>query len=113
MTDNQPPNRPPAKPPELFTIPTQLLEEWVDVPTHDHINITLTRQDLDHLFFGLTRLAEAQGKLDAVMVLWSNNDVDNSNIALGEFRRLNVESQNHIRQFITAMMFSALRERKK
>ena len=86
-------------PPELFQFPIQLLEQWVAIPASDRIAAPLTRQDIDHLIFGLLRSAEAQTKLENMVVAWSNNNTSTANQALLEFRRLNADSQNNFRQF--------------
>jgi hypothetical protein len=107
------PAQPQAPPvPDHFQFPIQLLEEWVGVPTSERINASLTRQDIDHLLFGMLRSADAQTALEATLVHWSNGRTDEANKALMEFRRLNVESQNHVRQFFTALMVSALQGRR-
>jgi hypothetical protein len=52
MTDEPPPPTLPP-PPEHYQFPAQLLEQWVDLPPGEGLNLTLTRQDMDNLFFGL------------------------------------------------------------
>jgi hypothetical protein len=81
------------------------------IPAEERLQTDLTRQDLDNLIFGLLKSADAQLKLEQTVVEWSNGRLDPANAALGEFRRLNVESQNYLRQFFTALMVSAIRGR--
>jgi hypothetical protein len=98
-------------PPEQFQIPVQLLEQWVLIPPAERLCADLTRQDLDHLIFGLLRSAEAQQKLEQTVVSWSHNQLEAANANLAEFRRLNIDSLNNLRQFITGLMVSAIRGR--
>ncbi len=102
---------PPTLPslPEPFQIPVQLVEQWTNLGQAERIAIELTRQDFDHLFFGLLRTVEAQGMLADVMVSWSNGDIDQANKQLHEFRRQNIDALNRVRQFITAIMVSKSR----
>ncbi|UFS78193.1 hypothetical protein LPB73_12790 [Tardiphaga sp. 37S4] len=109
------PTAPPAPlpaPPDLFTIPTALVDQWSEIPGSDRLNFPLTRQDIDHLLLGLLRSLEAQATLDRVITDWSNGRVDEANRALNDFRRQNADAQNNIRQLVAAIMASALRERK-
>jgi hypothetical protein len=107
--------KPPYKipdPPEVFTIPSALLEAWGEIPGHERLNFPLTRQEIDHLLLGLLRLLEAQSTFEKSMIEWSSGRLDEANKLLGEFRRHNVDAQNNIRQLATAIMASATRERK-
>jgi hypothetical protein len=112
MTDAPPP--PPAPsltPPEHFQFPTQLLEQWVDLSASEKLNVTLTRQDVDNLIFGLLRSGDAQEALSQALVAWSNGQVENANHQLNQFRKHNVDSLNYYRQFATGIMVSALRKK--
>jgi hypothetical protein len=99
-------------PPEIFTIPSALVEQWGDIPQNERLNFPLTRQDIDHLLLGLLRTLEAQTALDRVVTDWSNGRVEEANKHLTDFRRQNADAQNSIRQLVAAIMASALRERK-
>lgn len=109
MADETTPTLP--TPPDLFTIPSALIEQWGAIPSDNKLNFPLTRQDIDHLLLGLLRSLEAQGSLERVVIDWSNGRVEEANKTLGEFRRLNIDAQNNIRQLVAAIMASALRER--
>ncbi|SNS38283.1 hypothetical protein SAMN05216374_1070 [Tardiphaga sp. OK246] len=98
-------------PPELFTIPAALIEQWGDIPTDARLNFPLTRQEIDHLLLGLLRSLEAQASLESIVVDWSNGRVDAANDTLTEFRRQNADAQNNVRQLAAAIMASAIRER--
>lgn len=111
MPDEPQPPTSPLLPeqPDLFSIPTQLIEQWLKIPSAERVSLDLTRQDVDHLILGLLRICEAQSKIEAALVEWSHGRIDQANVALHEFRRFNIESQNNIRQLVTAIMASALR----
>ena len=115
--DTQPPespkspeNLPPS--PEQFQFPIQLLEQWVAIPPGERINTSLTRQDFDHLLFGLLRANEATALLQRGMVSWSHGNMAEANEFIAQFQRLNAYSQNNFRQFFTALMVAALQGRK-
>ncbi|MFT4275986.1 MAG: hypothetical protein QM576_06470 [Rhodopseudomonas sp.] len=101
-----------SPPPEVFSIPAALVEQWGEIPQNERLQFPLTRQDIDHLLLGLLRALEAQGTLERIIVDWSNGRLEQANSSLGEFRRQNVDAQNNIRQLVSAVMASALRERK-
>jgi hypothetical protein len=110
MTDEPPaPTLPPL--PEHFQFPAQLLEQWVDLPPGERLNLTLTRQDMDNLLFGLLKGSDAQVTLSQALVAWSNGQLAAANESLTTFRRLNIDSVNYFRQFATGVMVSALRNR--
>jgi hypothetical protein len=111
MADNQtpPPHLPP--PPDHFQLPVQLLEQWLSLPAGQRFSLVLTKQDIDHFVFAFLRLADAQSKLESSLVFWSNGQLADANAALAEFRRLNVEAQNNIRQFLTGIMVAAFKGR--
>ena len=98
--------------PERFDFPVQLLEEWATVPAQERIKAELTKRDIDQSLFGMLRSLEAQVALDGALVHWSNGQIEEANKALSEFRRLNVEAQNHVRQFYVALMISILQARR-
>jgi hypothetical protein len=108
---NQPINLPPL--PEAFTIPQALMEHWGEIPPTEHLNFSLTRQEIDHLLTGILRTTDAQVMLDRTFVEWSNGRIDEANRVLTEFRRFNILAQNNIRQFIASIMASVMRERKR
>jgi hypothetical protein len=115
MTDDdskaQGPNFVPSPLPETFTIPSAILDQWFQIPANDRIQAPLTRSEIDHLILGLLGALEAQGKIDQALTQWSNGDLNGANAAIFEARRLNIESQNRIRQLANALMASGIRER--
>jgi len=109
---NEPPEGPPADAPiapQFYQFPEELLKRWVSIPESTQVGISLTRRDIDHLLFALLRSNDAQNAIDLTLVRWSNGDLAGANLALNEFRRLSVDSQNMVRYFFTAVMESALK----
>ena len=97
------------EPPLPFQIPVQLLEQWIGLPQEHRVAAELTRQDVDNLVLGLLRSNDAQSAIERTLISWSNGDVQTANGHLNAFRRLNSDSQNHIRQFFTGLLASLFR----
>ncbi|MEH2705104.1 hypothetical protein ABIF21_000157 [Bradyrhizobium elkanii] len=106
------PNFVPAPLPERYDIPTAIIEQWFEIPAQARVQFPLTRADIDHLIIGLLWTLDAQSKMDAALTAWSNGDLNGANKAIFESRRINIEAQNRIRQLGTALMASAIRERR-
>lgn len=112
MADEPNQSVPMQVPPDVFTIPTALVEQWGELPQNERLNFPLTRQEIDHLLVGLLRTLEAQSAFDRTIIEWSTGKLDDANKSLGDFRRLNIDAQNNIRQLAAGIMASALRDRK-
>ena len=105
-----PPSGSPFSPPplpEIYQFPVQLLQAWTAIPEVAFVEAKLTRGDLDRLLVGLLKSLQAQNALEASLVHWSNQRLKEADVALYDSRRLNIESQNNIRQFFAALMISA------
>jgi hypothetical protein len=112
--DEVKPNEPsflPTPLPEVYRIPDAVIEQWFEIPASEKVQSPLTRADVDHLIIGLLWTLDAQSKIDLALTAWSNGDMNGANAAIFESRRLNIESQNRIRQLATAIMASSVRER--
>ncbi len=97
---------PAPEPPPIYQIPEALLLKWIGVPEDTIITSPLRRRDVDNLILGMLRLADAQGALDATLVLWSNGKPEEANRTLVNFRRLNAEAQNRLRLFLASIIAS-------
>lgn len=106
MSEEQP-SLPLTPPPEVYSIPRQIIDRWTGVQPEAYVTINLTRQDLDHLFFGFTKCLQAQGALQACIIEWSHGRIDPANVALSRAQALLTESQNEWRKLFTAIMSSA------
>ena len=100
-----PPPQPPL--PEIYQFPIQLLQAWTAIPEVAFVEAKLTRGDFDRLLIGLLKSLQAQNALETSLVHWSNQRLKEADVALYDSRRLNIESQNNIRQFFAALMISA------
>ena len=113
MSDNptQTPQPPQTLPPlpEHFEIPTQLIEEWIQVPSNQYIEPSITRRDLDRLLFSFNKLSQAQAELHQGLIEWSHGRIAEANAVLHNSNRLNIEAQNEFRQFFMALVISSLR----
>lgn len=108
MSDqNLPPKGAPPLP-EPYSFPTQLVERWIQIPPQNYIDARLTRQDLDQLFFGLSKAFQANQALMDCLIRWSNNDLTGANEALQEARRKAIEGDNSVRHFFAAIMAAAI-----
>lgn len=97
--------------PDVFMIPQAVLDQWGNIPPSDRVSAPLTRSDVDHLLLGLLRVLESQKYLDQALTDWSNGRLDGANQAINTSRKINMDAQNSIRQFASALMSSAIRER--
>lgn len=115
MSENDQPPEPPQQSkaaefpslPQVFPIPTQLIEAWLKIAPSAYLEAPLTRQDWDSLFFGLTKIVETQQLIQDCIIRWSNGDLAEANKVMDASKRRAIESENHIRQFFTALMAAA------
>ncbi|MFO1162564.1 MAG: hypothetical protein U1E60_27260 [Reyranellaceae bacterium] len=104
----EPPSADPPRPlPERYAIPLELIEKWTKIQPGEVVQVSLSRADLDQLFFGLTNTIGAQQALQDALVKWSNGDVQDANKSLDQSRRGNIIADNHVRRFFAAVMAGA------
>ena len=101
----QGPPRPPL--PEPYTIPAQLVTNWLDIPPHADLEIRLNRTDFDSLYTAFNRSLEAQQSFQSSMIHYTNGRTDAANDLHYDSQRLLIESQNAFRRFFLAVMTSA------
>ena len=107
MAENQqPPANTPPPLPDPFVIPQQLLDKWLALPLGHYVEARLTRNDIDQLFFALTRSFQAQQILHECLIKLSNGDTPSANVDLDRARRLAVEGDNNARKFFAALVSS-------
>lgn len=104
MADSGPP-----KVPDLITVPTQAVREWVQIPQHQTVDVQLSRGTVDNLFLALRRMAESQAKFHECLIRYSQGDVSGANSLLTESQVSLAESENQLSLFMTNIMLSATR----
>lgn len=100
-----PPQQPPL--PEPFNIPRANVARWLELSEDAPLALSLTRRDVDHLFFTIDHSLAAQAALEQCIILYTNNDLDAANAQLWESRRRLQEAQNRLRQFMNGIMAAA------
>ena len=99
--------------PPIFNIPPTIIEGWLKIPPSDPITITLTRQDMDNLFFTINSLVSANAALQQCLISYSNGKLEEANRHMAESQRANIESLNSLRYLFNALMSSASSARDK
>ncbi|EAQ34456.1 hypothetical protein NB311A_11962 [Nitrobacter sp. Nb-311A] len=90
--------------PQAFSIPATQISKWTSVPPQTQINIAITRGDMDNLFFAMSKSAQAISSLQTCLILYSQGKIEEANHVLAQSQRNNVESDNHLRMFMNAVM---------
>lgn len=93
--------------PQAFSIPTSQISKWTAIPPTASIEISISRSDLDHLFFAVTKGAQAVSALQNCLILYSQGKIEEANHALAQSQRDNVEGDNYMRMFMNAVMAGA------
>ncbi|MBW3098654.1 hypothetical protein [Pseudohoeflea coraliihabitans] len=94
--------------PNSVTIPSQIIEKWVDIPETQFLDLRVTRVDMDRLYFSFDNMARAQALFQDAIIAHSNGQVDEANHLNHESRRLLIEAQNAHRLFFMALMSSVV-----
>jgi len=76
---------------------------------NDYLEIQITKRDVDKLFFSIVKGLNAQEATHACIVAWSNGETAAANEAMQRSKRLLIESQNEIRQFLAAIMAGSIK----
>lgn len=93
--------------PQSFQIAQGLIDRWINIAERAQITAAFTRQDLDNLFFSITRSNQATFHLQQCLILYSQGKLDEANKEIAESQRLVHEGDNYIRMFMSAIMASA------
>ena len=105
------PDTGPSRVPDPFTIPSQAIREWVQLSQTQPLDIQFSRATIDHLFFALSKMIEAQSKFQTCLIHYSRGDLVGADGLLAESQVSLAESDNRLRQFMTDIMLSATRGR--
>jgi len=96
---------PPA--PLTFDIPAATVKRWNDFPANAPLVLTLTRTDIDHLFFAIDENIRATQSLQKAIIDYSNGELPNANQANADAQQRLGVSANRLRLFMNAVMVSA------
>lgn len=102
-------NQPELPLPEPYTFTRPLLDAWFEIPADNYVDVRITRRDFDALFNAFKTGLDAQDRLDEAVVLLSQSEVENANVAMTHARRHRIESFNAFKRFFTAVMDHATR----
>lgn len=95
-----------GKPPE-FSITDSLAQQWTAIPADQPVQFTLTRGDLDRLFFAYEQLVISLSMTHESLRRMSRNDTASANTFFEKARELVNSSDNNFRRFFAAIMGSA------
>lgn len=122
MSEEEPPGplEAPPKPkflegkyPEGRTFPAKLLDAWVSIPENEPLQIgPLTRDDIDHLLFSTSNIAQAIGELREGMIAASHGLTENASIHLANTLTCLIDGETHTRLLFEAIVKSIIKERK-
>lgn len=99
--------------PDLINIPTGVLDRWLAIPSHEQVEVALTRQDFDNLFFSINNLVSANAALQQCLISFSNGKLEEANLHMVEAQSSNATGLNKLRLLFTAIMANADRARTK
>lgn len=97
--------------PDNVSIPPRAIEDWLRLNEHEPLEIQLNRLTVDHLFFALVKLADAQAEFQQCLISYSQGDTPSANVKLASSQTLLVEGRNRLNQFMTNVMLEASRGR--
>lgn len=97
--------------PSIQPIPQALIDEWIKIPPGEQLTMSISRSDVDNLFFSINNLISSQYNLQESITNYSNGDLVNANSHMDLSRRSSVEALNSLRAFLTSIMASTLRNK--
>lgn len=103
MTDEKPPM------PQMTTIPRAVVDQWLEVPHDEPLDIRLKREDLDQLFMAISKLQDAHVQLSESMIAMSFQDMGQANNYLDLSKRNFIDSRSSLNRLFTSLMASAYR----
>jgi hypothetical protein len=101
----------PAPLPDPVNIPPELIADWMALAADQPIEARLHRQDLDNFYSAIDKSLHATDRLRQGVVHFVNGSTEDGNASLEQCTRLLIESQNRLRQFMLAIMYSATRQK--
>jgi hypothetical protein len=94
--------------PEVYSVPTQLLEKWYDIDPNYYLSFRLTRQDVDKIYASVYKLARATESTQQCLINWSNGRTDDANHEMAKAQKLTAEAVSDARQVMAAVMVSTI-----
>jgi len=103
----------PAKFPEGYEFPRELLAEWVNIPGDEPLTIgPLTRADLDQLLFSTGDLVRGAALLRSALIQFSTGNLEGSMNALESATNALTDGETRNRLLFKAIMASVLKVRR-
>jgi hypothetical protein len=94
--------------PESVTIPAALVEAWHRIDAGATVAVEFRRGDFDRFYQAMNKGLLAQSDLQQSLIEYSRGDLAEANRHMHRAQRAVVESQNDLRQLMTAIMASAV-----
>lgn len=92
---------------DTVEIPSEVVSYWTSIPLDQNVFITLTRGDLDRLYFAITQMNAATTTLTETIRLWSFGDADGANASFRKTTELTRSADGNFRHFFAAVMKGA------
>lgn len=93
--------------PPINQIDLSLVERWVGFDPDEHLQLKISRADIDNLFFSIQQLTYAVSAVQRSVVAISEMKVDDANAHHVEAQAHNAQAVNHITTFLSALMAKA------
>jgi len=119
MSEEQPPAGPtvppidPAKFPEGYNFPEDLLKDWISIPPNDPLIIgPLTKNDLDNLLFSTGDVVRAIGYLRGALIFYSVGNTEAANNLLQSALNAATDGETRNRLLFKSIIESVLKVRR-
>lgn len=96
-----------STPPIAFDIPLATVRKWNSFETNRPLALTLSRQDVDNLFFAIDENVRATAAVQKALVEYTNGNLDIANASSAEASTRLAASANRLRLFMNSVMASA------
>lgn len=116
MSEENPPLAPPpidpAKFPDGYNFPEDLLKRWIEIPADEPLIVgPLTKSDLDNLLFSTGDLVRAIGYLRGALVFYSVGNLEAANNSLQSCLNAATDAETRNRLLYKSIMESVLKAR--
>jgi hypothetical protein len=120
MNEEQKPPGPPAPPPvepakypEGYIFPEEMLKDWISIPPDDPLIIgPLTKKDLDNLLFSTGDIVRAIGYLRGALIFYSVGNTEAANNSLQSALNAATDGETRNRLLYKSIMESVLKVRR-